>query len=100
MVITKKQKIVAAIIVTTIAFYACLGFYLLPYLVVKKLPEILLEKTGQPAELQVFKFNPFSFELEMDGFSLSSPAGKSLVSFEVFAINFNAPKKFHYITNF
>jgi hypothetical protein len=98
MVITKKQKIVAAIIVTTIAFYACLGFYLLPYLVVKKLPEILLEKTGQPAELQVFKFNPFSFELEMDGFSLSSPAGKSLVSFEVFAINFNALDSIRYQT--
>ncbi|WP_347987832.1 DUF748 domain-containing protein [Methylomonas sp. AM2-LC] len=89
MVITKKQKIVATIVVTTFVFYAGLGFYFLPLLVVKKLPEILLEQTGQTAELQAFKFNPFSFELEMDGFSLASPAGNSLVSFEVFAINFN-----------
>ncbi|MGD0958989.1 MAG: DUF748 domain-containing protein [Methylomonas sp.] len=90
MQVTKKQKIAATVLVACIILYACLGFYLLPYLVVNKLPEILHEKTGQPAKLQAFKFNPFSFEMEMDDFSLAGGADKNLVSFDVFAVNFNA----------
>ncbi len=88
--ITRKHKIFAVALCASVALYALIGFYLLPFVVLSKFPVILAEKTGQPAKLQAFKFNPFSFELEMEGFSISGSDGKNLFGFNALSVNFNA----------
>jgi len=87
--ITKKQKIVAIALSVILVFYALLGFYVLPELARSKLPGLLTEKFGLQVELQAVAFNPFSFELEVNGFSLHENAAKPLFAFERFAVNFN-----------
>jgi len=89
MPITKKQTIAAAAVVIMLAAYAIIGFYLLPELVRRQLPILLAEKTGQKVQLQAVRLNPFSFDLELDGFSLSESDGE-LFGFEHFIVHFNA----------
>jgi outer membrane protein OmpA-like peptidoglycan-associated protein len=90
MVITGKQKIFAAVLSGLIITYALTGFYLVPYLVKTKLPEILAEKTKCSAAIQAVRFNPFRFEFEMDGFSITESNGKNLAGFDSLLVNFNA----------
>ena len=90
MVITRKQKICAAVLVAALLLYALAGFYLLPYLIRTQLPVILKEQTGQSAQLQTVRFNPFKFLLELENFSLAGSDGKNLISFDSFVVDFNA----------
>ena len=78
----KKGLIAAAVITVVLAIYALLGFYLLPYLVLSKLPALVKENTGQQAQLKAMRFNPFSFELNLEGFNLALADGKSLLGFD------------------
>lgn len=87
---TRKATIIAAVMAGAVALYALAGFYLLPYLVRSKLPVLLAEKTGQQAQLQTVRFNPFKFVFELQGFSLSAPDSKTLIAFEAFAVDLNA----------
>lgn len=88
--ISRKQKIIAVVLLGAIALYAIAGFYLLPLIIRGKLPAMLIEKTGQQAQLQAVRFNPFSFEIELNGFSQSAPGGKNLLGFESLAIDVDA----------
>jgi hypothetical protein len=90
MLITKKHKTIVASIVIFVSVYAGVGFYLLPLIVSKKLPDILHEQTGHQASLESLKLNPFSFELELQNFSLTDAENKPLLSFDRFVVNFNA----------
>jgi outer membrane protein OmpA-like peptidoglycan-associated protein len=90
MTITKKTKIIAAVLAGALALYALAGFYLLPMLARSKLPALLAEKTGQQAQLQAVRFNPFKFVLELEGFALSAPDMKVLLAFDAFAVDVNA----------
>lgn len=84
----KKALIASGIVAAALALYALLGFYLVPYVVMNKLPAVLQEKTGQQAQLKTVRLNPFNFILQLEGFALSSAAdGKSLLGFERLVID-------------
>ncbi|WKJ92043.1 DUF748 domain-containing protein [Methylomonas montana] len=84
----KKMLISAGIVAAALAIYALLGFYLVPYIAVNKLPVVLQQKTGQQTQLKSVRLNPFSFILELEGFALSSAAdGKNLLGFERLVID-------------
>lgn len=88
--VSKTQKICAVILVASLALYAVIGFYLLPFLVLGKGPGLLSEKTGLQVQIKAFRFNPFRFDLEMQGFTLLATDGNPLFGFEDFAFGFNA----------
>ncbi|MGZ5000406.1 MAG: DUF748 domain-containing protein [Methylomonas sp.] len=89
MAISRKAKIIAAVLTGAVALYALVGFFLLPMLARAKLPMLLADKTGQQAQLQTVHFNPFTFVLELDGFSLVTPDAKALLAFDAFAVDVN-----------
>lgn len=90
MPISRKHKIIAAALGVIVAIYGLSGFYLLPWLLRGKLPDLVKEQTGQTAEIREVRFNPFALELALVGFKLSTPEGANLFGFENFAIDINA----------
>ncbi|AEG01035.1 DUF748 domain-containing protein [Methylomonas methanica] len=85
----KKILIFCAVIAVLLGCYAGAGFYLLPKLAKDKLPALLSEKTGQTVQLQDVHLNPFELNADLQGFSIASPEGDSLLSFEQLALDIN-----------
>ncbi len=83
----RKGLIATAGVLAVLIIYALLGFYALPSFALKKLPALLQENTGQQAQLKAVHFNPFNFTLDIEGFALSVPEGKSLFGFERLAVD-------------
>ena len=69
MTLSRKYKITAATIAGVLGLYALAGFYLLPALLLHKLPALLTESTGQYSRLDAVEFNPFNLQLDLHGFS-------------------------------
>jgi hypothetical protein len=68
MTINRKYKIIATTIAGALSLYALVGFYVLPALLLHKLPTLLTETTGQYCRLAAVEFNPFSLQLDLHGF--------------------------------
>jgi uncharacterized protein involved in outer membrane biogenesis len=86
----KKGLIATLALLALLAMYAIVGFYLVPMLVLKQLPSLIQEETGQQATVNTIRLNPFTLVLEMDGFNLTAKDGKTLVSFESMSADLNA----------
>lgn len=83
----KNTLIICAAIALLLAGYAGAGFYLLPELAKDKLPALLSEKTGLAVRMQAVHFNPFELNADLQGFSIASPTGGSLLGFEQLAVD-------------
>ena len=88
MVISKKTKVFAAIIIGAVMLYSVTGFYLLPFLLRSQLPTLVKEKVGLEISIQGINLNPFNYQLSVDGFSLAKD-NKKVLAFSKLAIDFN-----------
>ncbi|NOT83706.1 MAG: DUF748 domain-containing protein [Methylococcaceae bacterium] len=85
------KKLVKPVLVCVIlvGVYALLGFYLVPYLLKTKLPELITQQTHTPATLADAKFNPFKLELTLNGFDLKDQEKQSFVKFASLFVDIN-----------
>lgn len=83
----KNYTVTAAVVGGCLGLYALAGFIVLPAIVTSKAPELIAEATGQRPQLQTCRFNPFTFQAEIEGFSLPSADGKPLIEFAKLAVD-------------
>lgn len=77
------------ILATLVAFYAALGFLVLPAVAQWQLPKIVASRTTGTAHVKSVAFNPFTFDLRITGFGVSSAKGRPLLGFKKLDINFD-----------
>ena len=87
LVIPSKIKIIVLSVLGAILFYAIVGFFILPAIIVNQIPKLSTEYLDRHAEVKAIKFNPFAMELTIDEFKINNPDDSSFVSFEQFYCN-------------
>ncbi len=88
--IASKIKIVVFIAASLLGIYVAMGFYLLPALVKSKLPTLIHQQTGRKASVATVRFDPFSLQLNLQGFELQEPNGQQFARFDDFYTDINA----------
>lgn len=63
----RKILIPVVLMVGLLGLYAAAGFYLLPRVARDQLPQWVSESTGQMLQLREVRFNPFEFQLDLQG---------------------------------
>lgn len=91
----KKTLIASSIGLGLIAAYAVAGFWILPAVAERKLPDIVKDLTGQTLRLGELHFNPFEMRLAIDDVELSDAGGASLLAFQSLAIDIGAIESLH-----
>jgi Domain of Unknown Function (DUF748) len=71
-----------------VAVYAAAGFWLMPKIVRSQAEAFVSENYHRTLTLGEIRFNPFTFELGVDGFSLPDADGQPLASFDSLVVNF------------
>jgi hypothetical protein len=70
-----------------VAAYAAAGFWLVPRLVRAQAVQFAEENYGRKLTLGEIRFNPFTFQLEVEGFSFPDADGEPLARFESLLVN-------------
>lgn len=73
-----------------LAAYALAGFVIVPALISRQAPQLIADAIGQKPQLQGFRFNPFSFQAEIRGFSLPGADGKQIIEFSRLVVDLDA----------
>ena len=73
---------------SALAFYAVLGFVLVPYGVKAHGIPALSEKLRHPVFLGSMEFNPFTFTVKLTGFEIQQQDGTPMVGFQELFVNF------------
>jgi outer membrane protein OmpA-like peptidoglycan-associated protein len=94
-----KNKL-TIIIGALIILYSAAGFFLLPYLIQRYIPEMLKKRLGVEASLQEVKINPFAMTLEVKGFQMKESSGSALAGFQRLYVNFQASSLFRWAYTF
>ncbi len=71
-----------------VAVYAAAGFWLVPKIVRAKADAFVSENYRRQLAIGEIRFNPFTFELGVDGFSMPDADGQPLASFDSLVVNF------------
>jgi len=87
LIIPPKIKTITLSLTGAILFYALLGFLILPAIITNQLPKLTQEHLNRSALVEDIQFNPFSMELNIQGFKINNPDNSSFVSFEQFYTN-------------
>ena len=85
--VSRKLIVLAAAAVALVAAYAAAGFWLVPKILRDKVEAFASESYGREVEIGKIRFNPFTFELAVDGFSFPDADGAPLASFEKLLVN-------------
>lgn len=84
-------KKISLIGIVVLFIYSLLGFFLVPYITKQQLQKILNAKFAVTPEIQKISFNPFTFEMTVEGFDLPSSDksvdAKSRLKFAHFSVN-------------
>jgi hypothetical protein len=91
---TKTFRIVA-VIALLIGLYALAGFVLAPKLLRSALMKDIPQTLGVTPAVGEIRFNPFSFQLQVNDFSLSAPGGDKLLGFERLFVDFQLSSIWH-----
>lgn len=73
-----------------VAFYALLGFLVLPYALKTYGIPALSERLGHPVVLDDIRINPFTFSLDLTGFEIQEPDRTPMLGFQELFVNFEA----------
>jgi hypothetical protein len=84
---TRRLIVLAAASAAIVAAYAATGFWLVPRIVRTQAVEFAQEKYQRSLAIGEVRFNPFTFQLEVDGLSFPDADGKPLASFESLVVN-------------
>lgn len=91
---TMKFKKWLLIIAGVVAFYATLGFLVVPWAIKATLPDIVKEQTGKIGFLDNAKFNPFALTLSLKGFEMREPDDEKIIAFAELFINYGVVNSF------
>ena len=97
-IIKTKKIIAAAALAAMLVVYAGVGFYVAPWLVRTKLPELITEYTSLHSQIQAAHFNPFSFQLGLSGVELTGADGVQLAGFESLEVKINILASIRHLT--
>lgn len=87
MALKKTYLVTTGVIGGCLGLYALAGFVILPAVITNKAPQLIADATGQRPQFQALHFNPFSFQAEIEGFSLPAADGKTLLEFSKLAVD-------------
>jgi hypothetical protein len=85
--VSRRLIILAAASAALVTAYAAAGFRLVPKLLRSKAEAFAGEHYGRNVEIGEIRFNPFTFVLEVGGFSFPDADGKPLASFDKLLVN-------------
>ncbi len=91
---TMKYKKPLLIIAGLISFYAILGFFVIPWVIKAKLPEIIEEQTGKIGSITEARFNPFTLTLSLKGFEMKEPNDEKIIGLGELFINYGVVNSF------
>ncbi|WP_374076873.1 DUF748 domain-containing protein [Bdellovibrio bacteriovorus] len=78
-------------VLAALLLYCILGFLLVPFIAKDQIRKTVEAKFGVQAEIQKVSFNPFTFEMTLEGFKLPAADGKTdsknRLQFEKFSLN-------------
>ncbi len=89
-----KYKKPLLIIAGLISFYAILGFFVVPWAIKAKLPDIIQEQTGKIGSLAEARFNPFTLALSLKGFEMKEPNDEKIIGLGELFINYGVINSF------
>ena len=89
-----KFKKPLIIIAGLISFYAILGFFVVPWAIKAKLPDIIKENTGKIGTLTEARFNPFALTLSLKGFEMKEPNDEKIIGLGELFINYGVINSF------
>jgi hypothetical protein len=85
--------IVTVIVILALA-YTLAGFYLVPRLITRYVPQHAREQLKRRAEIGEVRFNPFLFKLEIKHFRLQEADGRPILGFDRLFVDFEATSLF------
>ena len=92
---TRNKKISIAA-VTILILYSLAGFFLLPYVIQKMLPEKLGSALNRSTSVRNVRFNPFTLTLTLQGFQVKEKDGAALfIAFDELMVNAQLSSLFH-----
>ncbi|MCK5889353.1 MAG: DUF748 domain-containing protein [Methylococcales bacterium] len=87
LLIPKTIKILFFCITGFLLLYSLLGFLVLPAVLKDQLPKIAKEKLNRIAQIKTIEFNPFSMELNLQGFDIKNRDDSDFFKFTQIYIN-------------
>ena len=88
MTFLSRYRIVLFILAGLLAFYALLGFLVVPYAVKAYGIPALSDRLGHPVLLEEIRLNPFTFSVELTGFEIQEPDRTPMLGFNELFVNF------------
>ncbi|MBS0183598.1 MAG: DUF748 domain-containing protein [Nitrospira sp.] len=85
-----RPKVVIGVLVGLIAFYALVGFVLLPYLITSYVIPTVSEQIKHPIVLREAAFNPFALSLRLAGLEVREQNQTPMLGFEELVVNLRA----------
>lgn len=85
-----RPKVVIGVLVGSIAFYALVGFVLLPYLITSYVIPTVSEQIKHPIVLREAAFNPFALSLRLAGLEVREQNQTPMLGFEELVVNLRA----------
>lgn len=90
MTFLSRYRILLLIVGGLLAFYALLGFLVVPYAVKTYGIPALSERLRHPVLLEAIRLNPFTFSVELIGFEIQEPDHTPMLGFQELFLNFEA----------
>ena len=90
MTFLSRYRILLYVLSGLVAFYALLGFVVVPYAVKAYGVPALSERLRHPVVLEDIRLNPFTFSLGLTGFEIQEPDRTPMLGFQELFINFEA----------
>ncbi|MGZ5054967.1 MAG: DUF748 domain-containing protein, partial [Methylobacter sp.] len=87
--IPTKIKIAVFIAGSLLGIYTLLGFFLIPLLIKSQLSALIQQETGRKTSVATVRFDPFSLQLSLQGFTFQEPNGQQFVGFDELFIDIN-----------
>ena len=84
----KILRILVFIVLGLVGVYACIGFLGVPWAVKKYGVPKVSKVLGHPVLLRDMTFDPFAFNLKLEGFEIQEMDGLPMVGFEQLFVNF------------
>ena len=84
--IVSKIKTLVIILGGLIATYVVSSAFILPTVLMSKIPEIIQQETGRKASIAKIQIQPFPLSVRLQGFEIQEHSGHSFAAFDVFYI--------------
>ncbi|MCK5120960.1 MAG: hypothetical protein KAQ91_03210, partial [Methylococcales bacterium] len=81
LVISAKIKMLLLTVAAALLLYSLLGFLILPAILSNQIPKLAQEKLNRAMQIDEIQFNPFSMELNIQGFEVKNLDNSPFLSF-------------------